>query len=83
VKNEVEGGGWYTKQSKYIQKNLQQIILKINRNFRIPPNIYPLPITPPGHRQLQKHPSVREINPNIKYTPPGKTKKPTLNKENG
>jgi hypothetical protein len=32
-------GGWYTKQSKYIQKNLQQIIPKIIINFRIPPNL--------------------------------------------
>jgi hypothetical protein len=34
-------GEWYTKQSKYIQKNLQQIILKIIKNFRIPPNLSP------------------------------------------
>jgi hypothetical protein len=38
---------------------------------------------PPGHRQLQKHPSVREINPNIKYTPQEKQKNPLSIKRMG
>jgi hypothetical protein len=49
-------GKWYTKQSKYIQKNLKQIIPKIIINFRIPPN---------PHINQQHASSYRTITPQL------------------